>query len=133
MRHAWMIVLGAVAAAMALAPQGCTTSAEAPSATPVPTATVAPNTVRASGTTFSPTSMTVPVGTTVTWDSSLAGHTVNIDTSAGSCVTDFTSGFPRTFTFTATGTYFVHCDVHSPCGTACSTSCTGMTMTITVN
>lgn len=119
---------------LAFAPQGCTTSAGSPTATPQPTATMAPNTVGASGTSFVPTSLTITHGTTVTFDSSLSGHTVNIDNSSGSCLTDFTSGFPHTYTFSTAGTYYVHCDIHSSCGASnCSTSCTGMVMTITAN
>ena len=128
------ILLGAC---IALSSPACTTSSASPTATPVvaPTSTpvAAPNTVRAAGTTFSPSAMTIAQGTTVTWDATLNGHTVNIDTSAGACVTDFTTGFPHTFTFSTTGTFLVHCDIHSPCGSACSNSCTGMIMTITVN
>jgi plastocyanin len=100
---------------------------------PAPTVGPTPVVVTASGLSFSPSSLTIPSGTVVTF-SGLAGHTVNIDDSAvGTCGNSDLTSFPANRTFTGpSGTDFkIHCDYHSPCGSAnCAGACSGMAMNI---
>jgi plastocyanin len=114
----------AVAALLALA--GCgssSTAATTPTDTAAPAATdttvAAGNAVRmvstGSGFAFSPKSLTVPVGTKVTWtNSTTAPHT---STSDDSSAVKWDSGQIQqggtfSFTFTKAGTYTYHCNVH---------------------
>ena len=71
---------------------------------------------------FAPASMTVAVGTTVTWtNTDSAGHTVTADD--GSFKSDkLATGATFSQTFTKAGTYAYHCSIHS-----------SMTGTITVH
>jgi plastocyanin len=102
---------------------------------------VVASTVGASGTTFSPSTMTITHGQAVVFNTTLSGHTVNIDTfsgPSGTCAptpTDFTTWTsPVTYTFSTPGTFFFHCDIHSGCGAStCGSSCGGMTGSVTVN
>ena len=61
---------------------------------------------------FSPGSVSVPVGTAVTWtDKSDAGHTVTSDTGAfGSSTINTNQTF--SFTFNQAGTFAYHCTIH---------------------
>ena len=96
-----------------------------PTPTTVPTATAAPSPTATSGSTtmvtvitgssgfaFSPASLTVAVGTTVTWQNSTsAPHTVTSDT--GNTLNGMLStGGTYSFTFTKAGTYAYHCNIH---------------------
>ena len=99
-----------------------------------PTATPTPYAVGAvAGPSFSPSSLSIPVGSTVSWTSSLNGHTVDMDNGAGVCSSNLTT-FPNSTVFNSTGTFQVHCTItgHSSCGVGTCTGCTGMVMTITV-
>lgn len=104
---------------------GGTTSNPTPTTVPTPTATTAPSPTAASGNTmmvsvingsngfaFSPASLTVAVGTTVTWQNTTsAPHTVSSDdgkTFDGMLNT----GGTFSFTFTKAGTYAYHCNIH---------------------
>lgn len=104
---------------------GGTTSNPTPTTAPAPTATTAPSPTAPSGSTnmvtaitgssgfaFSPTTLTVSVGSTVTWQNmSSAPHTVTSDdgkTFDGMLST----GGTFTFTFTKAGTYPYHCSIH---------------------
>jgi plastocyanin len=102
-------------------PAPTATSAPSPTATsaPSPTATSAGNTMEVTITTdssgkfaFSPTSLTVAVGTTVTWRNSTgAPHTVTSDD--GSTFNGMVStGGMFSFTFTKAGTFPYHCNIH---------------------
>lgn len=83
-------------------------------------------TITNSGTTFTPSAVTIVANDTVIWDIA-PGHTLAYETTAGTqaCSATFSS-FPVTQTFTAAGTYYFHCTFHSSCtGTTCG-ACTGM-------
>ena len=89
-----------------------------------------PNTISVVNNSFSPSTLTVAAGTTVTWTwaSTAVDHNVTPDDGA----TPATSGAPTngphsyTFTFNAPGTYHYHCQVHGAAGGA------GMSGTVVV-
>jgi plastocyanin len=64
---------------------------------------------------FSPSSITVKKGTTVTWtNNDSAPHTVTEnDSLTGPGSQTLNNGESYSFTFTATGTYHYHCSIHS--------------------
>jgi plastocyanin len=76
------------------------------------------NTVSISGMAFSPASLTVSVGTIVTWTNNDAmTHTVTSDTGlfdSGSITATggYGGGGTYSYTFTAAGTYNYHCSIH---------------------
>jgi len=77
--------------------------------------TPAANTVTISGFSFSPASMTVKVGTTVTWtNKDDVGHTVTADTASGDAPASqlIAKGQTYSFTFSKAGTYGYHCTPH---------------------
>jgi plastocyanin len=66
--------------------------------------------------TFSPSTLTVPVGTTVTWSWSTTAmdHNVVPDDGSTPSGSGTPANYPHTyaFTFAAAGTYHYHCQVH---------------------
>lgn len=104
-----------------------TTSANTPTATPTtaptatpttaptPTATTAPssggNSVSIANFAFSPKSLTVKVGTKVTWtNNDSVAHTVTAD--GGAFDQRVGPGATFSFTFSKAGTYAYHCTIH---------------------
>jgi plastocyanin len=95
----------------------------APTATSAPVATVAPtntttgssdNVVNVSNFQFSPSTLTVKAGTTVTFKGVSGDHTVTND--AGSAMTfdqSISAGSSITITFANPGTYKYHCSIHA--------------------
>ena len=114
----------AVVLAIAACSESSTTAPSAqPSAGPSPTAPAAGGSnVSIANFAFAPASLTVAVGTAVTWtNSDSTGHTVTADD--GSFASDkLATGATFEETFTEAGTYAYHCSIHS-----------SMTGTITVN
>src|SRR5215470_12060551 len=100
---------GTTSAAATSAPP---TATSAPTDTPAPTNTPAPSgpkaavAINGAGTySFSPTSMSVKVGTTVTWtNNSAAPHTVTSDSGPASFNGNVDTGGTFSFTFTKAGT-----------------------------
>lgn len=88
----------------------------APTVAPTTAPTTAPtsggNSVAISNFAFSPATLTVSVGTKVTWtNNDSVAHTVTADNGAfGS--QDVGSGSTFSFTFTKAGTYTYHCAIH---------------------
>lgn len=88
----------------------------APTVAPTTAPTTAPtsggNSVAISNFAFSPATLTVAVGTKVTWtNNDSVAHTVTADNGAfGSQSVD--SGSTFSFTFTKAGTYTYHCAIH---------------------
>jgi len=71
-----------------------------------------PNTVVMSGTTFSPTSITVSVGTTVTWKNNDGyAHTATSDNGAFD-TGNIGAGASASYKFSTAGTYPYHCTYH---------------------
>jgi plastocyanin len=99
---------------------GATGDANAPTATAVNVAVSATNTpgstenqVEVSDYQFSPSTLTVKVGTTVTWKGVSGAHTVTSDASATiQFDQSIGEGGTVTVTFTQPGTYTYHCSVH---------------------
>jgi plastocyanin len=61
---------------------------------------------------YSPTPLTVPVGTTVTWgNNDNTGHTTTSDSNLWNV--SLAPGATGSFTFTTPGTYAYHCTIHS--------------------
>jgi plastocyanin len=77
---------------------------------PVPSS---PNTVQMSGMSFSPATLTVSAGTTVTWknDDTMA-HTSTSDTGAWD-TGNLAPGASKTTTFATAGTFAYHCAYHA--------------------
>lgn len=91
------------------------TPTAAPTTAPTPTATTAPtsggNSVSIANFAFSPKSLTVKVGTTVTWtNNDSVTHTVTAN--GGAFNHTLNPGNPFSFTFTKAGTYSYHCSIH---------------------
>jgi plastocyanin len=62
---------------------------------------------------FSPKTLTVPVGTTVTWkNTTQVAHTVTSDDGASFDSGIVPAGGTFTFTFSKAGSYAYHCDIH---------------------
>jgi plastocyanin len=97
-----------------------TTPTAAPTATPTanPTPTPTPTTASSSGNSvsimnfsFNPNSLTVKVGTKVTWTNhDSVTHTVTAD--QGAFNSPVAPGSSFSFTFTKAGTYAYHCSIH---------------------
>ncbi len=93
-------------------PPAGTTAPTTPAATQPPQAGTHES-VSIAGFAFSPATLTVPAGTTVTWTNNDATtHTVTSDT--GAFNSSFLSpGATFSFTFTQAGTYKYHCSIHT--------------------
>ena len=106
---------------------GCGSSSVASGDSNTPTATAANATVAATNTTgtsenqvnvsnfqFSPSTLTVKVGTTVTWKGVSGSHTVTSDDGAPMKFDQpISEGGTVTVTFTQAGTYEYHCSIHA--------------------
>lgn len=88
--------------AIAIIPTGCSGGSSA-----------GPNTVTMKNLMFSPSTLTVSVGTTVTWkNTDSLQHTVTSDTGLFDSGL-FGSGATYTHTFSTAGTYPYHCTIHA--------------------
>jgi plastocyanin len=75
-----------------------------------------PNTVAMSGMSFSPQTMTITAGTTITWHNSDGyAHTSTSDTGVWD-TGNMAGGSSKTTTFNTPGTYPYHCTYHSAMG-----------------
>jgi len=119
MKKKWLVaVLAGVLGLVVVLGAGCgsnTTTPTTPKTTPKTTPSTSPSgakSVKIVDFAFEPSSMTVPVGTTVTWTNSGAvAHTVTSDTGAfGSG--QLQPGATYQFTFSAPGTFPYHCSNH---------------------
>jgi amicyanin len=114
----WMMLLVILVISIAVA--GCTTTPQPPASTTTPATTVpAGNTVTIQNFAFSPPTMTVSQGTTVTWvNKDSADHRIINDASGSNAEgAIFTSpilpqGASYSFTFNIPGTYPYHCTIH---------------------
>ena len=71
------------------------------------------NAVTISGFAFSPASITVPVGTAVTWtNKDSAPHTIASDDGSTFDSGNLANGATYSFTFTKAGTFAYHCAIH---------------------
>jgi len=108
------VVTIAAAIIMVLAASGCKSDSSyssGPSSNPPPPST--PNTVSMGGSAFSPASMTISKGTTVTWkNNDSMVHTSTSDTGVWD-TGDIGQGESRTTTFNTAGTFKYHCSLHS--------------------
>jgi plastocyanin len=115
-----------VAALIALAGCGSTSEASAATDTPAPTVapTVAPTNTTGTGTSdnvvnvsnfqFSPATLTVKAGTTVTFKGASGTHTVTSDPGSPMAFDQAISqGGTVTVTFANPGTYKYHCSIHA--------------------
>ena len=72
-----------------------------------------PNSVVIQNFAFSPNSLTVKTGTTVTWiNKDSTTHTITSDNGAFTSSGNLNNGANYTFTFTKAGTYPYHCSIH---------------------
>jgi plastocyanin len=82
---------------------------------------------------YTPDHLTIPVGSTVVWDSSLQGHTVHFDNGDNAtCGNLDLTTFPNQTVFNRKGTFTLHCDTDSPCGPGSCSHCTGMVLVVNV-
>jgi amicyanin len=78
------------------------------------TSPVATNTVAIENFAFSPASITVKAGTTVTWtNKDTVAHTVTVDSGDGPNSQNLAQNQTYSFTFSKAGTYNYHCAIHS--------------------
>jgi plastocyanin len=97
-------------AAPTTAPTAAPTSAPTPTPTTAPTSTG--NSVTIANFAFSPTSLTVKVGTKVSWtNNDTVTHTVTANKGAFNSG-PLAPGSTFSFTFTKAGTYSYHCNIH---------------------
>lgn len=95
-----------------VAPTATPTPAPTPTPIPTPTSSVGGNSITISGFAFDPQSLTVKVGTKVTWTNhDGVTHTVTADDKTFSSG-PLSSGKSFSFTFTKAGTYTYHCSMH---------------------
>jgi len=81
---------------------------------PPPPGNTPPNTVVIANFAFSPASLTVSVGDTVTWrNDDNVGHTVTSDSGSELGSALLSHGQTYQHVFTTTGTYPYHCNVHT--------------------
>jgi plastocyanin len=107
------------AAPASSAPPSSSPAAETPTpaeATPTPEASPSgsvQDAVTISGFAFSPASITVPVGTKVTWtNQDTATHNIISDDGSTFSSPGVPNGGTFSFTFTAAGTFAYHCGIH---------------------
>jgi len=103
-RTAW--IAGALTLALGLTACGGSSGPPAP---------LPPNTVRVANFSFSPKDLTIPLGTTITWDFDQPDAPHNVVTTSGPATVN--SGTPQgsgryTYTFTKAGRYTYDCQVH---------------------
>jgi len=103
------------------APAPPTTTPAPPTTVPVPAATPAPTPAQAVGTVdvhiinfkFTPATLTIKAGTTVTWTNKDAiGHTVNFHANGINSPSVLNQGDRFSHAFTTPGTYAYICDIH---------------------
>ena len=120
-RNMKLAAVGLLLLASALLLLGCGSSAATTTAGGQATTTAGPGTTSAAGGAqvtlqnfaFSPASVTVKVGDTVTWtNKDSAGHTVASDGGTSFTSPTMATGATFSFTFTKTGTYAYHCSIH---------------------
>jgi plastocyanin len=96
-------------------PTGSPSAAPSSSASSAPSLAASPETgdaVSIAGFSFKPASITIPVGTTVTWtNTDSAGHTVTADDGSFTSAT-LATGATFSQSFTAAGTFAYHCSIH---------------------
>lgn len=98
--------LGVLVLALALAAAACGGSSGGGPAAP------GPNGVNIVDYAFNPTTLTVPVGTTVTWTNTASRtHTVTLDD--GSFDQQVLAGANLTHAFATAGTFTYHCSIHT--------------------
>ena len=118
MKKKWLVaVLALVLGMVVVLGAGCSSNKTTTPTTPTPTKST-PSTspsgaksVKIADFAFEPSSMTVPVGTTVTWTNSGASCTVTSDTGAFDSG-QLQPGATYQFTFNAPGTFPYHCANH---------------------
>ena len=117
MRRNKVVLWGAMIGFVILGMFGCRSDSASPygTSTPPPSA-VAPNTVVMGSGSFSPASITVSRGTTVTWRN--ADGVVHTSTSDGTAwdTGDVQAGGSKTTTFNTAGTFSYHCTYHRAMG-----------------
>ena len=90
-----------------------TTTTNASDTTATNTTPAVANSITIENYKFSPASMTVKVGTKVTWtNQDTVSHTVTVDSGDGPNSQLFGKGQSYSFTFTKAGTYSYHCAPH---------------------
>jgi plastocyanin len=103
--------------ALSLVGSGCSKDSSNPiygSSTPAPAP--APNTVLMAGMVFSPATITIPVGTTVTWKNNDGiAHTSTSDTGIWD-TGNIPAGSSKTTTFGTKGTFPYNCTYHASMG-----------------
>src|SRR6266581_2703253 len=115
---AWLCLLALCLVVLLAACGGTTTTTTAstpttaPTATPTSAPTTTGNSVSIANFAFSPTSLTVKVGTKVSWtNNDTVTHTVTANKGAFNSG-PLTPGSTFSFTFTKAGTYSYHCNIH---------------------
>lgn len=116
-RIALFVGLAAIAIGLAGCSYAATTSTTGSTSSNSSTSQpIATNAVAISNMAFSPASITVPVGTTVTWtNQDGVAHTVTGDGSnvpSGFGSGNLSNGQSYSFTFATAGTYTYHCSIH---------------------
>lgn len=109
-----MVLLVLALLSLALLALGCGSSSTTTTAAGLGTTTpaAAANTVTIAGNAFSPASITVKVGDSVTWtNNDSLSHTVTADDNSFAS-SDLANGATFSFTFTKAGTFPYHCSIH---------------------
>ncbi len=110
----WLVLVAA--SAVALRFWGCKSDSTNPYGTTSGTRSTSPNTVTMANISFSPSSLTITKGTTVTWiNNDNVVHTSTSDTGVWS-TGDIPPGGSKTTTFNTSGTFKYHCIYHVASG-----------------
>jgi plastocyanin len=111
----WGMLLIATTALFIVSCKDSSTNSYGTTTTPPPAGS--PHTVIMANMTFSPKSITVPKGTTVTWSNAetYSSHTATADTSTWDTGT-VPGGASKAITFNTAGTYNYHCLYHGSMG-----------------
>jgi len=116
-RNGYLIACAALLI-LAMVSAGCSSAGPAapagPAASPAPASSGTAAAVTIQNFAFSPATITVKPGTTVTWtNQDGASHTITSDsTPAAFSSATLANGATYQFTFTAPGTYPYHCSIH---------------------
>jgi plastocyanin len=120
MRMSFIGVMIMLAGSLLVFASGCKDNSSSPTAPTTGSSSI--TTISMAGNTFSPSTLTVAVHTTITWNNnSSIAHTSTSDVAGKWDTGNIPAGSSKQTTFDSTGTFHYHCTYHS-----------GMTGTITV-
>ena len=114
-RNTKMLITG-IAAFLFAAAAGCSGDSSNPYGTGSTPGTIPPNTIAMNAMSFSPSTLTIARGTTITWRNDDGSVHTSTSDSTGWDTGNVPSGSSRTTTFNTPGIFRFHCIYHSAMG-----------------